>query len=302
MHKFLTLTILLNLSVLAVVFSQGHHHAMSHHVNVKPKSHIHKKNYLNAIKLAGGIGYSSYQGELTESQISSVPRPSIQFGINYRINQRFMIRGDIAWIRLFGKDVAHPNRGLSFRSSNFEAIIGGSMDLLKYNPVYRRRRIILPYITAGIGILQYNPKGEYKGEWYNLRNLQTEGKKYSQVTMVIPMGLGARIKIKDHWDVCLEGMFRYTFTDYLDDVSLTYAKYTPGSDQANLGYKGTYAETTPNGKVDYNWLEGKKRGNASKNDTYYSLLVRAEYTILVTKQKGHTINRVYSPKFKSRRK
>ena len=63
-----------------------------------------------------------------------------------------------------------------------------------------------------------------------------------------------------------------------------------------------YAQTNPDGTVDYTWLNGKKRGNSSRNDTYYSIMVRAEYTIKVTKQKGHTINRVYSPKFKSRRK
>ena len=303
MHKFLTLSILLNLSLLGGVFAQGHHHAMSHHVNTKPKSHVHKKNYLNAIKLAAGIGYSAYQGDLSQSKFSSVPRPSVQFGINYRVNERFMIRGDIAWIRLFGQDTKdNANRNLSFRSSNFEATIGGSFDILKYNPVYRRRRTILPYVTAGVGLLYFNPRGEYNGQWKSLRSLHTEGKSYSPITMVIPMGLGARIKVKDHWDVCLEGVFRYTFTDYLDDVSGTYGTYTKGTDQANYGYKGDYAQKNSDGSVDYTWLANRKRGNSGKNDTYYSILVRAEYTIKVTKQKGHTINRVYSPKFKSRRK
>lgn len=55
-----------------------------------------------------------------------------------------------------------------------------------------------------------------------LRPLQTEGKAYSPIGVAIPFGLGFRYKLAKNWDLAFEVGWRYTFTDYLDDVSSTY--------------------------------------------------------------------------------
>ncbi|GAB3327806.1 hypothetical protein GCM10027429_01960 [Marivirga atlantica] len=83
---------------------------------------------------------------------------------------------------------------------------------------------------------------ENAGEWVSLRELGTEGQNftaaqrarydtlynhdlpdpYSRFQIVIPLGIGARYKLTNNIDLGLEFSFRYTFTDYLDDVSGRY--------------------------------------------------------------------------------
>lgn len=296
--------------LIATIFSahivdaqQAHHHAANHRP-IKPKGHLHKKNYLNSIKATFGMGYGAYQGDLCASTFCTVPRPALQIGVNYRYNNRLLIRGDFSFIRLWGKDGAHPVRNLQFRSSNFELSAAAVYDILKFQPVYRRRRLLSPYLTGGIGILYFNPRGEYNGQWYSLANYQTEGKKYSRVTLVIPMGVGMRMKLSDHWDISLEAIYRKTFTDHLDDVSGNYVYINPNEEPVRYGlaYKGNYVPKGSSPDDEARNVTGRQRGNSKSNDSYYTLMLRAEYTIKVTKQRGHTINRVYSPKFKARRK
>ncbi|MBK6267031.1 hypothetical protein JKA74_18445 [Marivirga sp. S37H4] len=83
---------------------------------------------------------------------------------------------------------------------------------------------------------------ENAGEWVSLRKLGTEGQffdsetkqafkeiygkdvpnPYSMVQIVIPIGIGARYKLTNNFDLSLEIGYRHTFTDYLDDVGGEY--------------------------------------------------------------------------------
>jgi len=74
------------------------------------------------------------------------------------------------------------------------------------------------------------------GKWVNLRPLGTERaifdirrhgtrimhKPYSLIQVAIPFGVGARFRINEVMDIWADLGFRYTFTDYLDDVSRNY--------------------------------------------------------------------------------
>jgi hypothetical protein len=50
--------------------------------------------------------------------------------------------------------------------------------------------------------------------------LRTENEPYKDVVMVFPMGLGLKYKANVYMDVFIEGNYRFTFSDYLDDVSV----------------------------------------------------------------------------------
>jgi hypothetical protein len=45
---------------------------------------------------------------------------------------------------------------------------------------------------------------------------------YSLYQVCIPFGLGWRVKLKNKWEISYEFGCRMIFTDYLDDVSITY--------------------------------------------------------------------------------
>jgi hypothetical protein len=74
------------------------------------------------------------------------------------------------------------------------------------------------------------------GKWVKLRPLGTEGqysaldptdanygaKPYKVVQFAIPFGAGVRFRINEVMDLWADIGYRYTFTDYIDDVSKNY--------------------------------------------------------------------------------
>src|SRR5690606_21083476 len=76
-----------------------------------------------------------------------------------------------------------------------------------------------PYVFAGIGVSTNNPKTLLDGEWIDLRPLQLENNPYEKYVLVFPMGLGLKYKLNSYVDLILEGNYRFTMTDYLDDIS-----------------------------------------------------------------------------------
>jgi hypothetical protein len=110
------------------------------------------------------------------------------------------------------------------------------------------------YIMGGVGGFYYNPKGQnnkvYNSgahingnfspnidqEWHSLRPLHTEGqgmegnktkfqksgKTYSPVALCFPLGLGLEKAFNGDLGLKIEASYRFTNTDYLDDVSGVY--------------------------------------------------------------------------------
>jgi Domain of unknown function (DUF6089) len=323
----------------------GHHGHAGHnehiHKTLHPHMHLHKKNYLNAIKVEMGLTSGTYYGELCDNTECFTFRPGLHAGINYRYSKRFVFRSQLSYLSMSSKDRTRDNasRNLSFLTHGVEFNVGAVYDILKFEPLYFRRIDIAPYLHAGIGVLQYSPTTRLNGEWYRLRPIQTEGKKYSQFAFVVPFGFGLRFKLLDHWDICTEFGYRYTSTDYLDDVSTQY-KIKPVQSKAefdeaianptrqnlqkllsdrswelnNYDYdRGKFA-----GWYYYHYTVGsdgklvlsdpdnggtyRNRGNSSKKDGYFTFNVRAEYTIKVTKQRIVSFNKAYNPRFRSRKR
>ncbi|HIA13207.1 MAG TPA: hypothetical protein EYN69_14245, partial [Flavobacteriales bacterium] len=75
----------------------------------------------------------------------------------------------------------------------------------------------------------HNPKAKYQGKWEALQPLGTEGqgvilglKQYNRVQAQLSSGLGFYYTFKRKWRLGWELGTRWTFTDYLDDVSTRY--------------------------------------------------------------------------------
>jgi len=84
----------------------------------------------------------------------------------------------------------------------------------------------------GAGVLKFDPRTEYNGNTVKLQPLGTEGQgidgyneKYKLSTLALPIGGGVKFRISDSWIGSIEMIGRATFTDYLDDVSTSYAPY-----------------------------------------------------------------------------
>lgn len=223
-----------------------------------------------------GTGTASYLGELTEPGDFLDARPTLSAGLQLYFTRRISVRSEIAWYTLKGSDAAYGsegrnfNRNLSFKSSNFEFNAVGMIDLKPRGNRYYRRPATNFYGFAGIGLTYFNPKADYNGETYVLQPLQTEGVLYSRVTPVIPIGGGVRFRMGPNLNISIEGGYRKTFTDYLDDVSTVYPATYVSPTAQELSIRGaSYA--TP----------GYQRGNPDRDDSYWLLSLRAEYYLPV---------------------
>ena len=180
------------------------------------------------------VGASFYMGELNPS----TPFGGSKFagGILYRynINKRFALRGNLLFATVAASDAKtnkNNPRNLSFTSPITELSAVLEINFMELDPAGTSGRTnwFSPYLFGGIGVFNFNPKAEYEGVMYALQPLGTEGQglpgmpsKYALTSIAIPFGLGIKINFAKRISVGIEWGMRYTFTDYLDDVSTVY--------------------------------------------------------------------------------
>jgi len=185
------------------------------------------------------FGTSGYSGDLISrgfpQYIQSLRLAGGVFG-RYNFNDHFSARagvniGSISGSDFKGKEEFEVNRQLEFESSLFEANLLAEFNILGYQP-YNLERVFSPYIFGGIAVFRYNPKATLNGQTFELQPLSTEGQgtsqfpdreTYSLTQFAVPLGFGFKFALNDRFNIGIEGGIRVTFTDYLDDVSQTYA-------------------------------------------------------------------------------
>lgn len=234
------------------------------------------------VAVNAGTGISRYYGELVADGDLGKVRLNINTGLEYFMLPRISLRADATWFQLSGSDEnadeSRRSRNLSFVSNNFEIALGSSIQIFPDAKSYTKRHPYNFYGLVSVGLLYFNPKTEYNGEMVALQPLQTEGVKYSKVQFVIPLGIGARIKINPFTNFAIEGVYRETFTDYLDDIS---ARNYP--DPATLigGVDGLSAQLSDRreGDAPYNPSNPGIRGNPDGEDAYFTVTAKLQFFI-----------------------
>ena len=235
-----------------------------------------KLNALNFIKVTGGLGMSTYYGDICEGWDCYEFRHSFALGAYYRYSPRFCFKVDAFWTRLANSDKIYKSeRNLGFRTDVYELAASAMYDIFPFQHKFEQRRTIEPYVHAGIGLAYFNPMGQLDGKWYNLHQYQTEGKDYSRFTPVIPFGVGLRTRLRHDMNISLEFTYRKTFTDYLDDVS---GKNYKNPSSFPGGATSTAAQLSDK-TSDGTYYSEKVRGNPNKKDGYFTFNFRLEYMI-----------------------
>lgn len=231
--------------------------------------------------LSVGTGTSTYFGELKDADITLKPDPSanLNAGLQYFFTNRIAARMELDWFQLRGKDsnspdVSRQRRNLSFTSGNFELNAAGLVNLFPNGHKFYQRRGFNVYGFAGIGLLYMNPRAEYNGKKYALQPLQTEGKKYSRLQPVIPYGLGVKVKAGPFFNIAIEGGWRLTFTDYMDDVSTVHPDKSTWTDPVRIALSDRRVEGNPDLQA---YDPGVIRGHSDTNDSYFLLNLKIEY-------------------------
>ena len=135
-----------------------------------------------------------------------------------------------------------------------------------------------PLHTEGQGFITSNGlptdvEGANRGKIFK------ENKTYKLVSMCIPVGFGIEKAFNNDMGIKIEFAFRFTFTDYIDDVSGTYYSKELLATNPHLGDKAELAATmsgTRSGDEPTWNAVGQQRGGSSSND-YYGFITFSMY-------------------------
>lgn len=270
----------------------------------------------NVLEVGGFLQLGNYQGDLNPSNFTFISTdPGIGFFIKRNPvtllpNNTFrrsrtvkrVFNGEIfgAYQSLSFKDanindlrkinpfcyVSNQRRNLSFSTNVFQLGVD-----LEYNPfIVGSQNFFAPYVVGGFSGILFNPRATYTldgiTKTVNLRDVQTEGIKYLNVSSVLNIGIGVRFVSELGYTIGIELFQNFTQTDYLDDVSRFYpvdfSSLTPeqillsargielNKDFIASGYSSSWLQNNPEVVKRY---AGKRRGDSYDKDAFWNLKI-----------------------------
>ncbi len=227
------------------------------------------------------LGGGNYIGDINPGYNFYNTKPMLGAIYRYNFNARWVIRASASFGKVGASDADFPDniRNLSFESKINEIAAITEFNFFNYKTGSRKHRVT-PYLYGGVAVFFMNPKTEIfnpqtgRREIVELQPLGTEGqgmegygKKYSLTQVSIPFGLGIKFSLNSYICMGLDWGLRYTFTDYLDDVSGDYI----GREELILGGSELRANCSDRTNEIFPGLyneAGSMRGNPEKKDLY----------------------------------
>jgi hypothetical protein len=237
----------------------------------------------SAQRLHVGIfgGLAAYNGELAEKPFpKKVTNGSIGITASYEVTEKLLVRAGYTYAILGGADRYSDKPTSIARNLAFETKLSEFSLVAEYNIYSLYERKFTPYLMAGLAAFHFNPYA-FNGttEKIFLKPLSTEGqgiagypdrKPYSLIQPALPIGGGLKFAINEKINIALEVGVRFTLTDYLDDVSMSYIDPNDllaarGQLAVDMSYRG---DELPNGDPNYP-IKGFQRGGDNIKDIYY---------------------------------
>lgn len=234
-------------------------------------------------ELGISLGAAHYFGDLNTK--AKLNRPKLAVGAFFRkqFGNYIGVRVSGHYARLGYSDIYNTHndyqrrRNLSFNTNIFELALQGDFNFFKFIPGDPDHRFT-PYVTIGAGIFSYDPYAYLGDEKIFLRPLGTEGqgtaaypdrKPYSTMGISFPFGAGVKYALNDRMNIGFEVGYRFTNTDYIDDVSKTFV----GADKFPLQPDGTPSIAMRLQDRSYETgeiigLEGRQRGFENQKDHF----------------------------------
>jgi hypothetical protein len=232
-------------------------------------------------------GASQYFGDLNPDLHFNTPKIALGLFFRKQVTDYIAVRIQGQFARVGYSDVYNTQnafdlrRNLSFNSNIWQLGVQGDFNFLRFIPGDGDHRST-PYLTIGVGMFSFDPYAYLDGQKYYLRELGTEGqgspaypdrKPYSNIAAYIPLGLGYKYNLNPKMNIGIEAVYNFTTTDYLDDVSKTYAGINnfptlpDGSPSVAALLQDRSYET---GKPPIG-IEGRQRGYKNQNDGFLYL-------------------------------
>jgi hypothetical protein len=255
-------------------------------------------------ELGISLGPTCFNGDLNRIGGAREYKPSAGIFFRNHYHKHFALRASFEYGNLKGTDThksysyngAHERtRGLSFSTRFWEVALVNEFYLIDKS----HQNEFSAYVFGGVGLMHFNPTAVYKGTKYNLRNYHTEGQgqpgyasEYKLTTLTGLVGLGGKYQFSPTLCIGLELGYRFTNSDYIDDVHGNYADPSAlegNSIQVALAdrsfensdpnhYNGTfYFDTYGNPHMNGYGSSDDKRGSNKTNDKYLILNLSISY-------------------------
>lgn len=246
----------------------------------------------SSLDLTAAAGISNYYGDLTENaHLFNQSSYALTLGTAYNFKRKFNVRADLSILQLQAKDSKNKRidlqaRNLNFKSNVWELNAGIGYDFRDIRTKYK----FTPYVYAGFGIFHFNPfTTDRFGDKQYLQPLGTEGqgiaaypdrKSYKLTEFEWLAGLGVKYVYNENIVLQFEFRYRYTNTDYIDDVSRSSYPDKALLEQKNINLpKLTYRGDELPGGAPYPTNPGLNRGYPKKNDVFYTTQLKIAYRL-----------------------
>lgn len=263
-------------------------------------------------EINAGVGFSYYYGDLNLVNSARVgallgdffdfqnTKMSYSLGYRYHFPSRLSLGLNFHHMYLSGYDndvkadgpsdasFGRKIRNLSFHTAVNQLFFDFQIEPFRTEKSWGRNKLhISPYIGAGIGLFSFNPKAfNSAGKEVELQPLGTEGQglvgyqnKYSLIQLVIPVNAGVRFTPKSRqYSFSIDFNYNHTFTDYLDDVSTTYANPADVRAAYQTSNPNLYSLVTEmSDKRPTAYQQPDIRGNSKDNDFFMTGQIKFSY-------------------------
>jgi hypothetical protein len=220
-------------------------------------------------------GGANYFGDLAPDIAVTETNYSVGLFFKKNLNQYFSFYFGANQAFITGNDQnfnSQEIRNLSFQTNITEITYQLEFNFLPFSFGLGHKNFT-PFTSIGLSVFTYDPKAIYNNNLIKLKPLDTEGrslldkKRYSLYQLAIPIGGGFKFNLSEKFIAGINVTFRYTFTDYLDDVSTVY--YDVDMLEQELGQQSAaLSDRSPELHNNAIGFMGKQRGRSDQNDWF----------------------------------
>ncbi|RZL45308.1 MAG: hypothetical protein EOP00_17740 [Pedobacter sp.] len=243
-------------------------------------------SFAQQVEVGLNAGGASYLGDLNQNNPVKISGISAGAFIKLNFDPYWAVGLHYNYGKIKGADSLSSNAQLNDRNLSFYTPLNEASLLLHFNFfdlfTAGTRKRFTPYIFAGVGVVNFEPKTKYMGKEYLMRLYNTEGQSenYKSYAITIPYGGGIKYKKTESLSFFAQIGYRTPLTDYLDDVSGVY----PSRNSWPNGGMGSILSDRSGEKTGvYLGDPGTQRGDFRKRDNYMFVGIGISYTFVSQK-------------------
>ncbi|WP_224488800.1 type IX secretion system protein PorG [Robertkochia flava] len=165
-------------------------------------------------ELGAFLGGSNYIGDVGSDYFIRPNQPAFGGLGKWNLSSRYAYRLSVIYTELRGDDAESTNaarleRDLSFKNKALEVSLGMEFNFVEFD-LHDFSKPFTPYIYGGVSVLMHEDL------YYTATTNAEAVADGSRSTFAIPMALGAKGKVGQHWVLGAELGARYSFSNNLD--------------------------------------------------------------------------------------